>query len=309
MARRLIAIAVVLACGVAFADNAKLAEARKAIEQVRLDQAQRLLVEALQVGGNTPAEVVEIYRLSASTAVVLGQADVGEQYYRRWLALDPHATLSSDVGPKLREPFVAAQAYMRAKGHLTVRVAKRHASIIDVVVESDPLTMVSAIALAGERPVPLGVDRHVRLEARQGAPTTIVVLDELGNRLRELPAGEIVVAPVEPGEPRQDPFLRRWYVWAAPAIALTVASLGFVVAANDADGDIDELLPNRPYYSDVEALRIQRDRHALTANILIGTAGAFAAVATVMFITRTKSTVVTPSAGSGAVGVVVSGSW
>lgn len=309
MAQRLIAIAVVLVCGVAFADNAKLADARKAIEEVRYDQAQRLLVEALQDGGNSPADVVEIYRLSASTAVVLGQADVGEQYYRRWLALDPQATLGSDVAPKLREPFVAAQAYMRAKGHLTVRVAKRHASIIDVVVESDPLTMVSAIALTGERPVPLGVDRHVRLVARQGAPATIVVLDELGNHLRELPAGEIVAAPVEPTAPRQDPLLRRWYLWAAPAAALTIVSVGFVVAANNADDELQAMLPLKPYYSDVEKLRDDRDGYALSANIFLGAAAVFAAVSTVMYVTRTKSTVVTPSAGSGAVGVAVSGSW
>jgi hypothetical protein len=307
---RLIAIAIALVCGVARAENPKLAEARTAIEQVRYDQAQRLLVEALQAGGNSPADVVEIYRLSASTAVVLNQADVGEQYYRRWLALDPQATLSSDIAPTLREPFVAAQAYMRAKGHLDVRVARRTATEIDVVVESDPLTMVTAIALAGDKPVPLGVDRHVRLVAHGNAPLTIVALDELGNHLRELPVGEVVGAPpTEPVATRPLPLWRRWYVWALPAAVCGIASVALGAIAQDLDGEIEARLPQRPFYDDIEQLRTRRDANATAANAAGITAGALAAVAVVVYVTRPKSTVVAPTAGSGAVGVTVTGSW
>ena len=101
---------MIVFAGSARGDTAKLARARQAIETLQYDTAQKLLIDALDDGANSPADVAEIYRLSASTAVVLESGDVAEQYYRRWLALDPTASLSSDLAPKIRDPFVRAQA-------------------------------------------------------------------------------------------------------------------------------------------------------------------------------------------------------
>ncbi|MCP6280625.1 hypothetical protein NL459_28785, partial [Klebsiella pneumoniae] len=80
-----------------------------------------LLVEALKQGGNRPEELVEIYRLSGATAAVLGPPELAEQYYRRMLALAPDAVLPPDASPRLREPFVAAQAYMAAQQRFDAR--------------------------------------------------------------------------------------------------------------------------------------------------------------------------------------------
>ena len=133
-------LASTLAVRGAFAEPVKLGEARTALAAVQYDKARGLLVAALKEGTATPAEVAEIYRLSASTATVLGDRELAEQYYRRWLALDPSAALSSSVAPKLREPFVAAQAYIGAHGPLSVK-AQRHAAHIAVIIEADPLAM------------------------------------------------------------------------------------------------------------------------------------------------------------------------
>jgi hypothetical protein len=115
-----IVLAITACAGYARADNAKLVDARREIAAVHYDVARGLLVEALEVGGSSPAELYEIYRLSASTAVVLGHADLAEQFYRRWLAVDPRAALGDDESPKLRAPFVAAQAYIQGHGRLVV---------------------------------------------------------------------------------------------------------------------------------------------------------------------------------------------
>jgi len=65
--RALAVVAVLALATPAHADNPKLEQARKAIDEVRFDDAQRLLVGALADGGNSPSGVREIYKLSAST--------------------------------------------------------------------------------------------------------------------------------------------------------------------------------------------------------------------------------------------------
>ena len=96
----IVAIACVAAARAADADSTKLDEARAAIESVRYDDARALLEDALQNGGNSPAELTEIYRLSASTAIVLGQRALADTYFRSWLALDPQASLPIGAATK-----------------------------------------------------------------------------------------------------------------------------------------------------------------------------------------------------------------
>jgi hypothetical protein len=180
-----LALALVVAfAGAAHADSAKLGAARHALDDVHYDEAQRLLVEAIKEGGNSAAAMTEIYQLSASTAVVLGHADAGEQYYRRWLALDPNARLPDSVSPKLREPFVAAQADMTAKGAIAVSATQIDARTIDVAVVSDPLAMArGACALAGGAMVPFDGRGHARLAVTD---RRVAVCDESNNRLVEV---------------------------------------------------------------------------------------------------------------------------
>lgn len=123
---------------------------------------------------------------------MLGQREVGEQYYRRWIALDTAAAVGADVAPKLREPFEAAQAYVAAHGRLTATATWRSATELEVAV-SEPFAMAMAATTTGGQPVALSTDRRARLAPPPSRPVTVVILDDHGNHLIELqtapPAG------------------------------------------------------------------------------------------------------------------------
>lgn len=228
-------LAVLIAAAPAHADSPRLADARRAVEAVDYDAARRLLVEALRDGDNSPAAMREIYRLSARAAVVLDQRDLAEQYYRRWLAIDPDAALPADTAPKLRQPFIAAQAYIAAHGRLTARARRTAGGEIDVELLADPLAMAhAAVALAStggpapgpstgptrspavapggatasaSGPVAFGGDRRARLPG--GA--RIAIVDDRGNHLIELdpePAALPAAPAVPPSAPPAVPVAR-----------------------------------------------------------------------------------------------------
>lgn len=315
-------VAVVAMATGARADSPKLAEARTAIHEVRYDDAQTLLVDALKDGGNSPAAVTEIYRLAASTAIVLGQRDVAEQYYRRWLALDPAAALPANIAPKLREPFISAEAYMNAHGRLSVKVTRRSPTAIGVIVASDPLTMVARVALDTGTPLssqPLDADRGATLEAP--AATTIlgvVILDEFGNHLLEVPVASISAAteppPLEPqpAPPTKRSALRNWHVWAVPTAAFTGVGLYFGSRARSAQDDLRSISTdfNFHYYDEIGAARDRRDRNALIANGLFIAGAAFAATTLVMYVTREKPrATLVPAGEAGTLGLAVVGEF
>ena len=128
----------------AHGDARAVADARAAMKAVKYDRAQALLVAALRAGGNTPDELAELLQLAGTTAVVLGQPDVGDQYFRQLLAIAPDATLPAGVAPRLREAFVAAQAAMAALGRLEVRARVTATGAIAVTIVHDPLHQVAA---------------------------------------------------------------------------------------------------------------------------------------------------------------------
>ena len=283
---------------VARAGNPSLGEARKAIYEIRYDDARRLLVQALKQGGNRPEELVEIYRLSAATAVVLGPTDLAEQYYRRMLALDPTATLPADASPRLREPFVAAQAYMAAQRRFVAR-ASRTGRGIEVTI-TDPLGMVVAAAtLAGGE-----------LRGRQpfaGQPVVladegdqVVVLDDSGNFLRvvQLPPRPVAVPP--PAAPPRTPILRRWITWAIPA-GVAAGATGFLfVDAQRAHARLDDILAGSSthYLDEAEEERRRWRGHTISAWVGVGVTAGLAATAIVMATHRPHAVRVTPSVGS-----------
>jgi hypothetical protein len=191
---RLAWIVLAATTATARADSSKLDEAKRAIDEVRYDDAQRLLVAAIKDGGNSAVAMRQIYQLSASTAIVLGQTEVGQQYYRRWLALDPNAAIPESVSPKLRAVFVAAQADMAAKGAIAVS-ASHDGADVDVSIVSDPLAMArGGCAINGGAMVPFDAHGHARL----ANDTRVAVCDESNNRLVEVNVSTPVVATSPP---------------------------------------------------------------------------------------------------------------
>lgn len=298
--------------GIARADNPKnpkLAAARKAIEAVRYDDARGLLVEALQAGTSGPAELREIYQLSAATAVVLGQNDLAEQYYRRVLSLDPDARLPADASPKLRQPFIGAQAYMAAHRRLDARAARRGRRI-EVTVVADPLGMVAAVTVivGGEAfPEVAVTGAPIVLEPR-GAAERIVMLDEHGNTLRAIAVpADGVERPAAP----HVPVVRRWVTWAIPAVVATGTGVAFLIAGQQAKGRLDDILAASGGYYLAEAEQERRTWRddTLVSNIAFAAAGAFTLTAIVMAATQPSpgsQTAVIPTAGAHHVGLALS---
>jgi hypothetical protein len=257
---KLLVVALLCAASVARAEPPELAKARAAIAAVDYGAAQRLLIEALHAGTSTTAELAEIYKLSARAAIVLGQPEVGEQYYRRWLSIDPRASLPDDTSPKLREPFVAAQAYLAAHGRLAARLDRTtDRDVIEVI--SDPLSMARTI-IAGEARLAIGLDHRATLPA---AAAHVTIVDEYGNHLVELdlpPRPTAVAAPATP--PRAHgrdapavtpgrPWTRRWITWAIPTGVFGGIALGFGAAAIAESTNAREIADDsaRHYYTEV----------------------------------------------------------
>jgi hypothetical protein len=273
------------------ADSPKLAQAIHAIDQVQYYDAQRLLVAAIEDGGNSPQALAEIYVLSARTAIALSHPELAEQYYRRWLALVPGATLSEDVAPKLRERFVAAQAYMAAHGRLAV-VVRHTAAGIDVIVQTDPLAMAASADLdhAGH-PTPLALE-HPAHFASEPAPRTVIVLDDHGNQLLALdvPAEVVQVTQPQPPlpprvvEPRS--LLREPLAWAAPTVAFVGVSVWAGIGAHNANDELSTIVSSsgRYYYQEAKDVRERRDRDAVITDVALGLAGACAVTAIVLLI-------------------------
>jgi hypothetical protein len=289
---KLVVILLLLATATARAD--KLADARKAVDEARFDEARKLLVEAIDAGGNPPVAVRQIYELSASTAIVLGERDLGEQYYRRWLALDPNAKLPAGSSPKLVEVFVAAQAYMAAHGRLVVRASRLGEHEVEVVVDSDPLAMATAaISPTGIR-ASFGADRKARVDGLRDA-MTIAILDEHGNGLLDLavPALTVISIPDSrvtrvPMEPKRS-VITRWQTWAIPSAAFLIAGgiLG-AIAVTEHD-ELDNAIANSGlnFFPDVEAKQRKVRQHATLA-IGLGATAALLAIPAVVFYVRAQ---------------------
>ncbi|HEV7555237.1 MAG TPA: hypothetical protein VGO00_07285 [Kofleriaceae bacterium] len=263
---RCLLIAMAIA-GTAAADTPKLDAARAALDAVHFPEAQRLLGEALAQGGNSPTDMREIYRLAAKAEAALGHPDVAEQFYRRWLALDPHASLAAGDSPKLQAPFAAARAFVQANGGLVVHL--EHGVDVDVSIVGDPLAMAVAVARGPDPAVPLATDRHAHLADGPGA---IAVLDDRGNHLIEVDVPAAVAPPREYPPPIEAPRPGGWKVWAIGAGAFTAIAFGFGATAlafnNDGSGAASN--SGAHFFSDVET---DRDRARLFAYM---SAGAFA---------------------------------
>jgi hypothetical protein len=295
MVTRILGVLATLAFLVATAraDSPKLQAARQAIADLKFDQARRALVEALAEGTHGPVAMREIYALSAEVAVVLGDRALGEQFYQRWLALDPTAKLPEGSAPKLRDAFVAAQAQMAARGRLALRTERTPTELV-VAVASDPLAMIHAVAIEGAAKQPAPGKFAV---AAAVAPRAYA-LDEHGNRLLETEpiAGsatpEEPPAPLQPLTPQkpQPSFVARWTTWAVPAGAFLIAGAVFGTLASVEHNKANDLLDDSTgnFHTDFEKHRSRFERY-LKYGIVLGGVGVLLAIpATVFYIQSRK---------------------
>lgn len=322
------AVAAMLVSTTARADEATLREARRVVEEeVRYDRAQELLVTALHQGDNGPEDLAAIYELAGVAAVVLGQREAGEQYFRRLLALRPEARLPADTAPKILEPFTAAQAHMAAVGNLRVAVRAATARELVVDVAADPLGMVAGAQVSyrdstgetgsvrGELPAPIAMTLPGGATA-----TSVEIIDEYGNRLQELPPpaapsgrdgngdrrdDRIIVPP--PGGDTKPNLLLRWPTWAIAAGISGSVGLGFAIDGKLAHDRLDDILanPEDHFFGEAETARKRWKRDTAIANVAFVTTGVLAVGAiTIAVVMRdrdgAKKAAIVPWVGEGA---------
>lgn len=294
------------------ADSPRLAEARRAIEDVRYDEARTLLEAALAEGGNSPVATAELHRLLANTLVVLGERALGERAYQRWLQLDPQASLPSTAPGKLRGPFLAAQAHVRAHGTLDVVAASRDERTIILEVRSNPdaFAVAARVEETGQK-TSLGERGRFTLPAPRGpAVAHVTVLDERGNHLVELAVGAPGSVAPKDLDPRVErarpavPFARRWTTWAIPAGVLAAVGGWFAYDATRAQSTLESIPGTRGefFYADYEDALARRDRDRILAGAFFVAGGACAITAIVMLATR-PAAVVTPTVSRDGAGV------
>jgi hypothetical protein len=334
---RAVSLAVMLAGGVAHADEpSPLGQAKLAFDQVRFDDAQRLLIEALEEGGKQPLAMREIYKLLGASAVALGKTDDAEKYYRAWLAIDPRASLEAGASPKLRAPFDAAKSYITANGSLDAVADYVSGDEVRIRVITDPLAMARTAAI-GEHSVAI-VDRAALITIAPKGPvhlrdrwgnTLVVITPSTGSTSREgtpttdvTPTGAPTAQPTPTAEPLSPasgmgPFVvvddrpkrsTAFYALAIPTGLLLATGVGFGAAAIVYNGEVQTALEDSGahYYTDV-ADNQTKVTLFWKLSAVIGGAGLVLAIPTAIIYLRDRDAMVTPFTDGSARGVAISG--
>ncbi|HUS69136.1 MAG TPA: hypothetical protein VMZ28_31585 [Kofleriaceae bacterium] len=292
MRRRLVAAVIAgVALGGAAAlaragESAAIARARGHIAAVEYDLAQAALDEALRGGGNGPVETAEIHGLLALVAASRGQAAEAQAAFERQLAIAPAATVDRELGPKIVEPFAAAQAALR--GRAIAVEARAIEGGVELVVAGDPLAMVVAARVSGRAgaltDAAVSGGRAALVLAR-GVGGTVVVsaLDAHGNRLAEvevpLPQARVAAATTTEVAPARRS--RRWMLWAGGAAGFLATGTVFALMARSTRSELDDVVEDSGDHTleEARALDDTGRRRTLIANLSFGAAGVLAAVA------------------------------
>ncbi len=286
--------------------NPHLAEARQAKLSLRYTDALAHLDRAEAWGKNTPAQLREIYQLGGELAGGLGMDDEAAAYFRKLLALVPHATLPPGTSPKIMSPFNSARVAMRERGALRASYDIAPGPAVVVTIAADPLAMVAGArvrmrvrdieSVAEGR----GAGR-IEIPVATGAAIDIALIDQYGNELVAYgqPYAIDTAAPTptptptaSPDDPRRDvaPSRGAWPYVAGASLALTATGIYFGLDARDAQAEFDDLRDTSDQHEAARALDLERrgDRSALIANVAFATAGVTAAVAVYLYVRRPR---------------------
>ena len=322
MRRWLPAVFALFVCALATpaAADPALDRARAAIDSSDYLTARTALSDALARGDNGPDELVEIYRLTATIAAGLGQGSAATDAFERMLALSPKATLPAGTSPKITRPFTVAQTFFKTNAPLQIKVdTAASPPSLTVTIVADPVHMIAS-ARAVIR-VDGGAERTLEEPA---APTILFTLpagrridvrvtarDEHGNRLAEVGTADVPVVIVGPAPPsvvvtrpglvaarplpppppaHHRPVYLAWWLWGGAAVAVAGVGTAYSVGVYDARSDLESLAAAGHPVSDAKPVESRGDRDALYANIAFGTAGAFAVVTAILYVTRDTHT-------------------
>jgi hypothetical protein len=247
-----------------------LAAATAAFSTLHYDDALRLADQAWQSGTSDPAQVRRIFALAGRAAGSIDD-ETAQLWFRRWLYLEPTATLPDGTSPKLTALLDDARNALAGTA-LTARTAV-HPDTVTVTVPADPLGLVAA-ARIGETSVALR-DHAASLAAR-GARSEVELLDRHGNILLVITVVPRSPAPV----PSPQPWFARWTTWGIASGVLAALGGGATWVAIDARRQIYRLNPdsrNLEFSTDVAPF----DRRFHDARLAGGIAFTGAAIAAI----------------------------
>lgn len=294
-----------------------LSTARKDIEGSDYMGARGALQAALDAGTASPEELTEIYKLSGIVEGALGNDKEAAENFRKWLSIDPKATLPAGTSPKITRPFDAAAAKVKAHGPLKVKVETTALPpSVTLVVVNDPEALVAKarvfVSADGKHETKVeGDDREkggIKIALPQGDRLDLRVqaLDEHGNRVVELGSTDvpIVITHAKPDIPKKDgktttpplivhrepgvqrPLLLRWWMWTGAAVVFGGAGTYFgLQARSDTDALSKQNAESQSHMFSTD-LADRAKREVLFFNIGMGAAGVFAVGATILYVTR-----------------------
>ena len=118
--------------------------AEKLFDALEFDAAAAAFQDALGEPG-TREERIRTYRGLALSEAFMGQARKAQARFEELLTLDPDASVSGTLGPKIRKPFNAARKKMRNKPRAALEVARRPDGRVEAVLESAPALVAKVV--------------------------------------------------------------------------------------------------------------------------------------------------------------------
>lgn len=311
--------------------DADLGAIASALDNSDYPAARDLVGSALTSGGNSPEATVELYRLQGVVEGSLGNTQGATDAFLRALALNPKLTLAAGTSPKVMKPFEAARNFYKTNPPLKVKVETQPTPAVTLVVQSDPMKMVSrarvAFVVDGKPEQMLDGIGTIALPAGTRLDLRVTVLDTNGNRLVEIGSSDVPIVivsgtakPVDPEKPpppkkkivegpvAERPLYLRWWLWGGAAIAFAGLGTGVGITALQAKSDLEDLNATSSAHSFDEATALEdkiRTRLLIT-NISYGVAIAAGVTATILFLTKPRvterSTIsIAPVKGGGAI--------
>ena len=296
-------LALVLVCALAgtavAGDDDQLARARAAAEDLRFEEAARLLDQAWRAGTDDPARARAIAALAGEICATMGDRGAALRWFALLAAMDPDAALDRGTSPKVNAILEEARAGLHG-AHLDVAVRFDRAARLVHLRPVDPLGAVAEIRLRGG---PAG-GRDLAVPWRRGA-LAIDLVDAHGNVLLRTrrAIGPMPVAPAEAlaAAPVRPSWYARWPTWAGVAGGLALSAGGLALWSAASSSELETLHRESETHQASEALSLERrmQRTAIAAEIA-GAGAAVAAAVAVVCWRRERSATVAPIAIEGA---------
>ncbi|MGC4093852.1 MAG: hypothetical protein QM756_39300 [Polyangiaceae bacterium] len=226
-------------------EEASLAQAEQAYQEVDFERAFQLGRAALEAGRASRQESVRLYVLLGVSAAALGREDDARRYFSVALSIDPTRKLERSLSPKIRGPYLEAEAALSLYGTpLAISAAPNAAGQRLKLTLEDPQALVAKLDV-WLRPLGQAAFRKVSLSARhesalpleaawvvRGYEYSARALDSFGNVLAELGsvADPVTVAAAAPKAAPPKVSLEPIQTRRTPWLAIGLGTVGVAAA-------------------------------------------------------------------------------